>query len=212
MVGAGVGLAAMAKPDYVPSQFAPGNYPNRVDISQYLGAGTYPGHSYRLVHRRDGDATDRWQTRYGWRWVCTSGRCGTNAMLSENYDFGYIDGFDDGAFAGAVFGHREGWTDGQASVIQIMDANGFVVFDGDFTPASYVKETFSDKAGMRIGGVGLAAVGAIIALAWPDSPARATWISATCLAAGGSGRPSGSDPSAGAALGAAPAPVTCRWR
>lgn len=176
LIGAGVGLAAMAKPDYVPSQYVPGNYPNRVDISQYLGAGTYPGHSYRLVHRR-GD-------QYGYRWTklgdCPNRvRCSiTQSQLDEagrrmveNYDDGYIDGFDDGAFAGAVFGHQEGWIDGQNAAIQIMDANGFVVYDGDFTPASYVQERFSDKAAMRIGGVGLAAAGALVALLWPDSPA-----------------------------------------
>jgi len=177
LIGAGVGLAVLGKPDYVPSQFVPGNYPNRVDISQYLGAGTYPGHSYRLVHRR-GD-------QYGYRWT-SAGSCPNSVRciisqsqldelgrrLVANYDDGYIDGFDDGAFAGAVFGHREGWTDGQDAVIQIMDANGFVVYDGEFIPASYTKEQFSDKAAMRIGGVGLAAAGALIALFWPDSPAR----------------------------------------
>ena len=177
LIGAGVGLAARGKPDYVPSNFVPGNYPNRVDLSSYLGEGNYPGHSYRLVHQR-GD-------RYGYRWTSVGdcpnrNRCTiTQAQLDaagrqmvENYDNGYIDGFDDGAFVGATFGHREGWLDGQNSVIQIMDANGFLVFDGDFIPASYSKETFSDKAAMRIGGVGLAAAGALIALFWPDSPAR----------------------------------------
>ena len=177
LVGAGVGLAALGKPDYVPSNFVPGNYPNRVDLSSYLGAGNYPGHSYRLTHRR-GD-------QYGYRWtevgnclitfscLITQSQLDRAARrLIENYDDGYIDGFDDGAFAGAIFGHREGWLDGQNAVIQILDANGFVVFDGDFIEASYIKETFSDKAAMRIGGVGLAAAGALIALFWPDSTAR----------------------------------------
>ena len=38
LIGAGVGLAAMGKPDYVPSQFAPGNTPMRVDLTSYLEA------------------------------------------------------------------------------------------------------------------------------------------------------------------------------
>ena len=85
---------------------------------------------------------------------------------------GYTDGFDDGVYGGLVVGHEQGWHDWQNRVIEILDANGFIVYSGEFTPASYVKETFSDKAGMRIGGVGLAAAGALIALFWPDSPAR----------------------------------------
>ena len=167
LIGAGVGLAAMAKPDYVPSQFAPGNTPDRVDLSMYLGKGNYPGHSYRLVHRR-GD-------RYGYAWTCSggrAGRCATDEMLNDNYRDGYTDGFDDGVYGGLVVGHERGWNDGQDRVIQILDANGLTVYSGEFTPASYVKERFSDKAGMRIAGVGLAAAGALVALFWPDSPAR----------------------------------------
>ena len=167
LIGAGVGLAAMAKPDYVPSQFAPGNTPDRVDLSMYLGKGNYPGHSYRLVHRR-GD-------RYGYQWTCSggfAGRCATNEMLNDNYRDGLTDGFDDGVYGGLVVGHKRGWNDGQDRVIQILDANGLTVYSGEFTPASYVKERFSDKAGMRIAGVGLAAAGALVALFWPDSPAR----------------------------------------
>ena len=167
LIGAGVGLAAMAKPDYVPSQFAPGNTPTRVDLTSYLGPGNYPGHSYRLVHRRG--------NKYRYRWTCTggfAGHCATNRMLTENYDDGYTDGVDDGVFAGLVVGHERGWLDGQDAVIQIRDANGLTVYSGEFTPASYVKERFSDKAGMRIGGVGLAAAGALVALFWPDSPVR----------------------------------------
>ena len=176
LIGAGVGLAAMGKPDYVPSQFAPGNTPMRVDLTSYLGAGNYPGHSYRLVHRR-GDS-------YGYYWTnsfeCPRIRCTvTQSDLDdiatrslENYRDGYIDGFDDGVYGGLVVGHEQGWHDGQNRVIEILDANGLTVYSGEFTPASYVKETFSDKAGMRIAGVGLAAAGALIALFWPDSPAR----------------------------------------
>ena len=101
--------------------------------------------------------------------------------------FGYTDGFDDGAYAGLVVGHEQGWNEGHAAgqrdVIQILDANGFVVYDGEFIPASYVRETFSDKKGMRYGGVGLIAVGAIVNLVWPDSPAR---LSVSPLRGGGS--------------------------
>ena len=43
LIGAGVGLAEMAKPDYVPSQFAPGNTLMRVNLSTYLGPGNYLG-------------------------------------------------------------------------------------------------------------------------------------------------------------------------
>ena len=45
-----------------------------------------------------------------------------------------------------------------------MDANGLVVYDGEFVVASYVKETFNDRAELQMGGVGLAAAGAVIAL------------------------------------------------
>ena len=177
LVGAGVGLAVMAKPDYVPSQFVQGNTPMRVDLTSYLGAGNYPGHSYRLVHRRE-DAYGRyWTNSYSCPNVirCTLSRSQLNLITMrslENFRDGYIDGFDDGVYAGLVVGHEQGWHDGQNRVIEVLDANGFIVYSGEFTPASYVKETFSDKAGMRIGGVGLAAAGALIALFWPDSPAR----------------------------------------
>ena len=165
LIGAGVGLAAMAKPDYVPSKFAPGNTPIRVDLSTYLGAGNYYGHSYRLRHRRG--------SNYGKRYVCRGSRCVIGAdELRDQYTFGYTDGFDDGVYGGLVVGHKQGWNDGQNRVIEILDAYGLTVYAGEFTPASYVKETFSDKAGMRIGGIGLAAAGALIALFWPDSPAR----------------------------------------
>lgn len=177
MVGTGIGLTTLAKPDYVPSQYVPGNYPNRVDLSAYLGEGTYTGHSYRLVHRR-GDEYGR-----GWAGI---GNCPnrisclvTQATLNEagrrmvaNYAYGYTDGYDDGRYEGLVAGHAEGFTAGQQSVIQIMDANGFVVYDGVFDPETYVQETFSDKAELRLAGIGLAAAGAVIALVWPDSPAR----------------------------------------
>lgn len=85
---------------------------------------------------------------------------------------------------GSWSGHEQGWTDGQDAAIQIMDTEGFVVFDGDFTPASYVKERFSDKVGLRIAGVGLAAAGALVALFWPDSPAART-LDLTLMPGGG---------------------------
>lgn len=157
-------MALAGNPEYVPSQFVPGNYPNRVDISMYLGPGAYPGHSYTLLHTRGDD--------YGLGYTCRSGSTsctiGSNQLI-EQYAFGYIDGFDDGVFVGAVVGHEQGWADGQSAAIRIMDANGFLVYDGDFTPASYVKETFADRKGMRYGGIGLLAVGALIGLVWPDA-------------------------------------------
>ena len=170
LIGAGIAAVLAGNPEYVPSQFIPGNYPNRVDISTYLGPGRYPGHSYELLRRRGAE--------YGYRWVCQEDHhyCGRNAHLNQNYRDGYTDGYDDGLYRGRVQGHREGWRDGhaagQAQVIRIIDANGFVVYDGEFDPASYVRETFSDRKGMRYGGVGLIAVGAILNLVWPDGPAR----------------------------------------
>ena len=177
LVGAGVGLAVMAKPDYVPSQFAQGNTPMRVDLTSYLGGGNYPGHSYRLVHRRGDAYNTYWTNEYSCPNMirCTLSQTQLDVITErslENFRDGYTDGFDDGIYRGAVVGHEQGWHDGQNRVIEILDANGFIVYSGEFTPASYVKETFSDKAGMRIGGVGLAAAGALIALFWPDSPAR----------------------------------------
>jgi hypothetical protein len=181
LTAAGIGAVLAGNPEYIPSQFVPGNYPNRVDISTYLGPGRYPGHSYRLRHRR-GD-------RYGTGFTCRAGstRCWLTAVeLRDQYRWGYTDGYDDGIFAGAVQGHRDGWREGysagQTNVIQILDANGFVVYDGEFDPASYVRETFSDRKGMRYGGVGLIAVGAILNFVWPDSPAR---LSAGPLRGGG---------------------------
>ena len=182
LIGAGIGAVLAGNPDYVPSQFVPGNYPNRVDLSMYLGDGDYPGHRYRRDRRRG--------SRYGTGYACQAGstRCILTATeLRDQYRFGYTDGFDDGAYAGLVVGHEQGWNEGHAAgqrdVIQILDANGFVVYDGEFIPASYVRETFSDKKGMRYGGVGLIAVGAIVNLVWPDSPAR---LSVSPLRGGGS--------------------------
>ena len=167
LVGAGVGMVLAGSPAYVPSRFAPGNTPRRVDLSVYLGAGSYPGHSYQLTRRR-GDA---FGTGYG----CPAGatRCIVDAQeLADQYGFGLTDGYDLGRFEGLVAGHREGFAAGQAATIRILDANGLVVYDGEFTPASYVEERFSDRRNLRYGGVGLLAAGALISLFWPDSPAR----------------------------------------
>lgn len=180
LIGAGIGLAVMAKPDYVPSehvpsQYARGNTPRLVNLSDYLGPGLYTGHSYQLTRRRGAD--------YGKRWVCTNRvSCFiSNTRLVENYTRGYGDGYDDGLFVGRVTGHEEGWDtgwqQGQWDTISILNTHGLKVYQGEFTPdsyvpESYVKEKFTDKQGLRIAGVGLAAVGAIVALFWPDSPAR----------------------------------------
>ena len=52
---------------------------------------------------------------------------------------------------GLVKEHREGWREGHAAgqqdAIKIIDASGLVVYDGEFIPGSYVRETFSDKKG-----------------------------------------------------------------
>ena len=167
LVGAGVGMVLAGGPEYVPSRFAPGNTPRRVDLSAYLGPGSYPGHSYRITRRR-GDA---FGTGYG----CPAGatRCVVDAQeLADQYGFGFTDGYDLGRFEGLVAGHREGFAAGQEATIRILDANGFVVYDGDFTPASYVEERFSDRRSLRYAGVGLLAAGALVSLFWPDSPAQ----------------------------------------
>lgn len=166
-IGAGLGMVLAGNPEYIPSRFAPGNTPRRVDLSQYLGAGTYAGHSYEITYQR-GDA-------FGSGYACpvASTRCIVDAeQLAEQYAFGFADGYDVGQFSGLVVGHREGFEAGQAATIQILDANGLTVYRGEFTPASYVKERFSDRKIIRYSGVGLLAVGALIGLMWPDSPAR----------------------------------------
>ena len=40
MIAGGGALAYLGKPDYVPSNFIPGNTPNRIDINSYLGPGS----------------------------------------------------------------------------------------------------------------------------------------------------------------------------
>ena len=167
LVGAGIGMVLAGNPEYVPSQFAPGNTPQRVDLSMYLGEGSYPGHTYEVAYRRG----DTFGTGYACPGAAT--RCNIEAeQLADQYAFGFTDGYDLGQFNGLVTGHRQGFAAGQATTIQILDANGFVVYEGEFTPASYVKERFSDRKYVRYSGVGLLAVGALIGLIWPDSPAR----------------------------------------
>ena len=53
LVGGGLGLVLAGNPEFVPSRFAPGNMPRRVDLGMYLGDGTYPGHRYQVLHRRE---------------------------------------------------------------------------------------------------------------------------------------------------------------
>ena len=166
-----VGAAAVVvgDPDYTPSQFIPGNYPNRVDIRGYLPHGNYAGHTYRLQRRRG--------PRYGHRWSCRHPSCPiTDEQLYDNYINGYTDGYDDGHFAGRVEGHREGWTQGysrgQADVIRIMNADGLVVYDGPFDPTSYVGETFEEKKHWRYTGVALVLAGAVLNLVWPEGTGR----------------------------------------
>ena len=172
LVGTGIGLALAADPNYVPSHFVPGNAPGRVDLTVYLGTGEYPGHSYHLTHRRGND--------YGTRHSCAALECRlTDEQLEEQFIFGYKDGYDDGYYEGQVSGHKQGWIDGQASVIEILDANGFVVYDGAFTPESYVvRERFSDRKSLRLGGIALTAAGALLGLLWPESPAENLSINA----------------------------------
>ena len=142
--------------------------PGRVNLSAYLGDGDYPGHTYRLFRSRGDD--------YGfihWHGCGSSRRCivttsSLERRLLENYRFGYTDGHDDGLFEGRVQGHREGWTqgwtDGQRSMIEIIDANGFVVYEGPFIP-------YEERSpAMKYGGVALAAAGALIAVLWQDGP------------------------------------------
>ena len=87
----------------------------------------------------------------------------------EQYDFGFTDGHDVGRYEGLVAGHEQGFRDGETALIRIMDAEGLVVYEGEFTPASYVQESFSDRKLMRYGGAGLIAAGALLSLFWPPS-------------------------------------------
>ena len=160
LVGAGIGMALAGNPRYVPSRFVPGNSPRRIDLSVYLGDGSYDGHSYELVYRR--------RNEFGTGYACPpyEPSCVIEAQeLREQYAFGFTDGHDVGRHEGL----EQGFEDGQAELIRILDANGFPVYEGEFLPASYVKETFGDRKLMRYGGVGLLAAGALIGLLWPES-------------------------------------------
>lgn len=131
LIAAGIGAVLAGNPDYIPSSFAPGNYPNRVNVADYLGPGSYPGHTYEFKARRG--------ARYGYRWVCDAAWCRiTDTQLDENYEHGYIDGYDVGHFRGSVAGHKAGWQEGHAAgqngVIEIINAQGLVVYDGPFIP------------------------------------------------------------------------------
>lgn len=176
LLGAGLVLVLAGNPDYVPSRFAPGNTPRRVDLGMYLGAGSYPGHSYQLVYRRG--------SAFGTGYGCPNyePRCSIEAeQLVNQYGFGFTDGHDIGRHEGLVAGHAEGFAAGQAELIRILDAGGLVVYEGRFAPASYVRETFSDRKAMRYGGAGLLAAGALLGLLWP----RAANLDLTPLPGGG---------------------------
>ena len=169
LILAGAAAVVVGDPDYTPPQFIPGNYPNRVDIRGYLPHGNYTGHTYRLQRRRG--------PRYGHRWSCRNPSCSiTDERLYDNYINGYTDGYDDGHFAGRVEGHRKGWAQGysrgQADVVRIMNAEGMVIYDGPFDPASYVKETFKDRKQWRHTGVALVVAGAVLNLLWPEGTRR----------------------------------------
>ena len=66
----------------------------------------------------------------------------------------------------------QGYSRGQADVIRIMNAEGLVVYDGPFDPASYVEETFQDKKHWRHTGVALVVAGAVLNLVWPEGSRR----------------------------------------
>ena len=164
LVGGGLGLVLAGNPDFVPSRFAPGNMPRHVDLGMYLGNGSYAGHRYQIAHRRG--------TAFGTGYGCPTSarRCVVEAQqLVEQYGFGFTDGHDVGRYEGLVAGHEQGFRDGQTALIRIMDAAGLVVYEGEFTPASYVQETFSDRKLVRYGGAGLIAAGALLSLFWPQS-------------------------------------------
>ena len=164
LVGGGLGLVLAGNPEFVPSRFARGNMPRRVDLVMYLGDGSYPGHRYQVVHRRG--------TAFGTGYGCPTPahRCVVEAQqLVAQYGFGFTDGHDVGRYEGLVAGHEQGFRDGQTALIRIIDAEGLVVYEGKFTAASYVQETFSDRRLMRYGGAGLIAAGALLSLFWPQS-------------------------------------------
>jgi len=164
LTGTGLALVLASNPTYVPSRFAPGNGSRRVDLRTYLGEGSYAGHTYQLVYRRGSD--------FGTGYACPAGEglCAIGAEeLRDQYDNGFTDGYDVGRHDGLAAGHEEGFAAGQAELIRILDANGLVVYEGTFRPASYVEESFADRKRMRWGGAGLLAAGALLGLFWPEA-------------------------------------------
>ena len=143
LVGGGIAMIVLGKPDLTASQFTASVVPSRVDLDAYLDPSTRTRGddfgTYRLLQCRGRTS----------RAVCPAEVGAVNAVLLENYEVGV--------------------TDGQISVVAILDENGFTVNSGPFVPAQYTKETLKDPQAMRLGGAALIAAGAIAALAWPDS-------------------------------------------
>ena len=151
LVGGGIAMVLLGKPDLTPSQFTPSVVPGRVDLNAYLDP---------LNRTRGSDYGDHIVARCRGRTsgvICPADVGGVNQWLRDTYKGGYTDGHDDGVYAG------------QMSVAQLIDENGFAVYGGAFVPAVYVKEQLNDQEAMRLGGAALIAAGAIAALAWPDS-------------------------------------------
>lgn len=164
LMGAGLGLVLAGNPTYVPSRFASGNGSRRVDLRTYLGEGSHPGHTYQLVYRRG--------SAFGTGYACPPGEgiCAIRTEeLRDQYDNGFTDGYDVGRHDGLAVGHAEGFAAGQAELIRILDADGLVVYEGTFRPASYVEESFADRKLMRWGGAGLLAAGTLLGLFWPEA-------------------------------------------
>ena len=151
LVGGGIAMIILGKPDLAPSQFTPSVVPGRVDLNAYLDP---------LTRTRGSDYGSHVVARCRGRTsgvICPADVGGVNQWLRDTYQGGYTDGHDDGVYAG------------QSAVVQVLDENGFTVYGGEFIPASYVKERLEDPQAMRLGGAALMAAGAIAALAWPDS-------------------------------------------
>lgn len=136
--------------------------PGTVNLSNYLGPGDYAGHSYQVSHRRG--------SNYGrGKWYCPQWCLVTNSHLVRNYNDGYVDGYDDGWLSGALTGHHAGWhsgfDSGQRATIEIVDANGFVVYNGPF-------RAFKERTpATKYGGAAMLMGAAVLALVWPDRPA-----------------------------------------
>ena len=151
LVGGGIAMVLLGKPDLTPSHFTPSIVPSRVDLNAYLDP---------LTHTRGSDYGDHIVARCRGRTsgaICPADVGGVNQWLRDTYQGGYTDGYDDGVY------------EGQTSLVGILDESGFTVYGGEFIPASYVEEQLKDRQAMRLGGAALIAAGAIAALAWPDS-------------------------------------------